>query len=231
MLEALHERHPGVVRMKAIARSYMWWNGLDKDIEKQAKACLPCQEQKPNPPAAPHHTWQWPTTLWKRIHVDFTSPFLGKMFLIVVDAHSKWSEVVMMPTTTSTETTTHCKQSLRDMVYLNTQTMDLNSPLKSLSNLYNKVGSNTSEVHHTTHPPMDWLNALYKPSRTQWRQVRTINKVWTLELHHFSLITVQLLMQLLVFLQINTSEKSSHQIAHQIRYAQAWCTCQTVSTK
>ncbi|XP_064394484.1 uncharacterized protein K02A2.6-like [Halichondria panicea] len=44
LLEALHEGHPGVVRMKAIARSYMWWSGLDKDVENQAKSCLPCQE-------------------------------------------------------------------------------------------------------------------------------------------------------------------------------------------
>ena len=81
LLEALHEGHPGVVRMKAIARSYMWWSGLDKDVENQAKSCLPCQEQKLNPPAAPLHIWQWPTTPWKRIHIDFAGPFLGKMFL------------------------------------------------------------------------------------------------------------------------------------------------------
>ena len=82
----------------------MWWSGLDKDVKKQAKACLFCQEQKPNPPAAPLHTWQWPTTPWKRIYIDFASPFLGKMFLIVVDAHSKWPEVILMSTTTSTKT-------------------------------------------------------------------------------------------------------------------------------
>ena len=104
LLKALHEGHPGVVRMKAIARSYIWWSGLDKDVEKQAKACLSCQEEKPNPPAAPLHTWQWPTTPWKRIHVDFAGPFLGKMFLIMVDAHSKWPEVIMMSTTTTTQT-------------------------------------------------------------------------------------------------------------------------------
>ena len=71
LLEALHEGHADVVRMKAIARSYMWWSGLDKDVENQAKFCLTCQEQKSNPPAAPLHTWQWPITPWKRIHVDF----------------------------------------------------------------------------------------------------------------------------------------------------------------
>ena len=105
LLKALHEGHPGVARMKAVARSYMWWTGMDKDIETQARACLPCQEQKANVPVIPLHPWQWPTAPWKRIHVDFAGPFLGKMYLIVIDAHSKWPEVVVMPSTTSTKTT------------------------------------------------------------------------------------------------------------------------------
>ena len=38
---------------------------------------------------------------WERIHVDFAGPFLHKMFMIVMDAHSKWPEVIEMPETTS----------------------------------------------------------------------------------------------------------------------------------
>ena len=41
---------------------------------------------------------------WQHIHVDFASPFLGKMFLLIVDAHSKWPEVYEMPSTTSSAT-------------------------------------------------------------------------------------------------------------------------------
>ena len=70
----------------------MWWLGIDKDIENLAKSCLPCLENKSQPAAAPLHLWIWPTTPWKRIHIDFAGPFLDKMFLIVVDAHSKWPE-------------------------------------------------------------------------------------------------------------------------------------------
>ena len=33
--------------------------------------------------------------------MDFTGPFLGKTFFILVDAHSKWPEVVTMSSTTS----------------------------------------------------------------------------------------------------------------------------------
>ena len=39
--------------MKAIARSYMWWLGIDKDIMNIAKSYLPCLENKSQPAAAP----------------------------------------------------------------------------------------------------------------------------------------------------------------------------------
>ena len=40
LLSELHIDHPGATRMKSIARSYMWWPGLDKDIENMARACV-----------------------------------------------------------------------------------------------------------------------------------------------------------------------------------------------
>ena len=90
--------------MKALARSYIWWIGLDKDIESLGKSCESCQAIKSNPTAAPLHPWVWPDTPWTRIHVDYAGPFLGKMFFLVVDAHSKWPEVFIMKSTTSQST-------------------------------------------------------------------------------------------------------------------------------
>uniref|UniRef100_A0A5S6QL73 RNA-directed DNA polymerase n=1 Tax=Trichuris muris TaxID=70415 RepID=A0A5S6QL73_TRIMR len=43
VLKLLHEAHPGVVRMKALARSYVWWPQLDRDIEDIVKRCNLCQ--------------------------------------------------------------------------------------------------------------------------------------------------------------------------------------------
>ncbi len=40
----------------------------------------------------------------KRIHIDFAGQFQGKMFFIMVDAHSKWPEVIIMSSTTSEKT-------------------------------------------------------------------------------------------------------------------------------
>ncbi|XP_015275073.1 PREDICTED: uncharacterized protein K02A2.6-like, partial [Gekko japonicus] len=58
VLAALHEAHPGVVRMKALARSYVWWPGLDQDIERLVKLCQPCQAFRPAPPRAPDRAWE-----------------------------------------------------------------------------------------------------------------------------------------------------------------------------
>ena len=40
----------------------------------------------------------------QRIHVDYTGPFMGWMFLIAVDAHSKWPEVLQTASASSERT-------------------------------------------------------------------------------------------------------------------------------
>ena len=56
---------------------------------------------RPSPPTAPVQPWKWPTRPWARVHLDYAGPFLGRMFLKAIDAHSKWMEVDTMSSTTS----------------------------------------------------------------------------------------------------------------------------------
>ena len=104
ILTELHEGHPGISRMKGIARGIVWWPGIDKDIEQRVESCESCQLNQKMPASAPLHPWEWPTTPWTRVHVDCAGPFLGKMFLVVVDSHSKWLEVEIVPSATSHHT-------------------------------------------------------------------------------------------------------------------------------
>ena len=53
LLEDLHTAHPGIVRMKNLVRSYLWWPGLDGDIEEKVKSCQVCQFQSAAPATAP----------------------------------------------------------------------------------------------------------------------------------------------------------------------------------
>ena len=97
VLDQLHQCHPGIARMKCLSRSYVWWPGIDKDIEIRIKSCTQCQQNQKTPAKAPFHPWDWPERPWMRLHIDYAGPFLGKMFLVVVDAHWKWLEVVCIP--------------------------------------------------------------------------------------------------------------------------------------
>ena len=106
VMDELHRDHPGITRMKAVARSHAWWPSIDQDVEELAKSCLPCQEVKQAPAVAPLHPWIWPTKPWSRVHVDFAGPFMGTTFFLAVDAHSKWPEVYEMSSATSAQTIT-----------------------------------------------------------------------------------------------------------------------------
>ena len=104
VLEELHVGHPGISRMKGIARGIVWWPGIDKDIENAVRSCCDCQENQKAPASAPLHPWEWPEHPWTRLHIDYAGPFMGKMFLVVVDAHSKWLEIDIVPAATSAHT-------------------------------------------------------------------------------------------------------------------------------
>ena len=65
---------------------------------------------KKNPARAPSHPWEFPAGPWEGLHIDFAGPFMGKMFLIVVDAYSKWIEVEIMSGATSSATVTRLRR-------------------------------------------------------------------------------------------------------------------------
>jgi len=93
VLAQLHSCHFGIVRMKAMARQLIWWPGLDHEIETLCRSCTECNQHCNNPPVQPLHPWQFPERPWQRLHIDLAGPFLNQMWLLVVDAHSKWPEV------------------------------------------------------------------------------------------------------------------------------------------
>ncbi|KRX51725.1 Uncharacterized protein T09_7692 [Trichinella sp. T9] len=55
ILKELHISHPGIVRMKVLARSYVWWPKLDSEIENLVRTCELCQQPRASPPHAPVH--------------------------------------------------------------------------------------------------------------------------------------------------------------------------------
>ena len=68
LFNELHSDHPGMCRIKALARCYVWWPSLNKDIESKVKSCSVCRAVQNTPQGAPLHPWQYPSRIWQ----DFT---------------------------------------------------------------------------------------------------------------------------------------------------------------
>lgn len=91
ILKELHISHLGITKMKQLARRYVYWEGLDKDIEHLVKSCESCAKVRHSPQKAPIHAWNLPDGNWEKVHLDYAGPFNGHFFLMCVDAKSKWA--------------------------------------------------------------------------------------------------------------------------------------------
>lgn len=89
LLKSLHETHAGIVKMKTLARQFIWWPNMDKEIQDIVKSYSSCYANRFDPPSASLHPWQFPKRPWQRLHIDLARPLQNRMFLIIMDAHTK----------------------------------------------------------------------------------------------------------------------------------------------
>ncbi|EYC10720.1 hypothetical protein Y032_0054g2515 [Ancylostoma ceylanicum] len=68
------------------------------------RRCTSCQEEAKNPAKVPLQQSPSPTRVWQRVHIDFVGPLQGVHYLVVVDAFSKWPEMIDMSTISATKT-------------------------------------------------------------------------------------------------------------------------------
>ncbi|XP_045448702.1 uncharacterized protein K02A2.6-like [Melitaea cinxia] len=110
ILLELHDSHMGIVKTKAIARSYVWWPGIDEEIEACCRECAVCADVGDAPPRHAPQPWPWPVRPWTRLHIDFLGPIVGNKFLVIIDSSSKWIEVCKMKETTALAVITNLRE-------------------------------------------------------------------------------------------------------------------------
>ncbi|XP_055613639.1 uncharacterized protein K02A2.6-like [Uranotaenia lowii] len=104
ILHQLHKGHPGVDRMRSISRNYVYWPGIDDSIAQLVRACTECASVAKTNRKTTLESWPAPTKPWQRIHIDYAGPVDGMYYLILVDAFSKWPEVVPTKRITTADT-------------------------------------------------------------------------------------------------------------------------------
>ena len=107
-----------------------------------------------DPVKAPVHPWTFPTQPWSRIHVDFTGPVSGALYLVVVDAYCKFPEIVKMTSTMATATI----NALRDIFscYGLFEIMVSDNGPQFIASEFQQFCRNNGIMHRTS--------AAYKPS-------------------------------------------------------------------
>ncbi|XP_052758524.1 uncharacterized protein K02A2.6-like [Galleria mellonella] len=103
ILSEIHEGHLGVIKMKSIARNYVYWPGIDLDIERVGRECEACRNVRDAPPRSSLHPWEFPAAPWQRLHADFAQ-LNGKYYIVVVDANSKWLDATLLRSTSASDT-------------------------------------------------------------------------------------------------------------------------------
>ena len=93
ILQQLHDSHQGSVRTKQRARLVVYWPGIDNDIDNIILSCRQCQEHLPSNHPEPIIVKSRPDRPFQEIAADFCM-YGGQEFLILVDCHSDWPDVI-----------------------------------------------------------------------------------------------------------------------------------------
>lgn len=95
VLEAIHETHLGMNKMKMKARELVYWPNMNIDIEKYVRRCDVCDKFSNDNPKLPMISHEIPDRPWEKLAVDLME-HKDNDYLVVYDYFSKWIEVLKL---------------------------------------------------------------------------------------------------------------------------------------
>lgn len=108
MLSLLHEGHQGIVRCRARARESVWWPGLSSQLATVVGDCR-VYSQFRDQPSEPMIPTQTPNRPWQRVAADIFH-LHGRNYLLLVDYPSRFPEICLLTSLTSTSVVSHIKE-------------------------------------------------------------------------------------------------------------------------
>ena len=89
ILADLHKSHEGANRTLSLAKTCMYWPGMEADVMDYIKQCVTCIDNT-KMPVETLHPHEVPARPWIKIGMDFFQDDSGQKFLIVPDYFSKF---------------------------------------------------------------------------------------------------------------------------------------------
>lgn len=108
MLKGLHVGHSATIRMISFARSIFIGQGLTKMVEGVARQCQKGAAGAKQTVKTTLASWPEPKGPWSHLHIDYAGSYKRHYFLAMVDALSKWPEIQMTSSMSSTVTVKRC---------------------------------------------------------------------------------------------------------------------------
>ena len=105
----LHGSHASINKAMDLARTCVYWPGMEADVTNYIKQCLTCIKCS-NLPVEMLHPHEVPPRPWVKIGVDFFQDHLGKKHLIVADYFSKFPYMFPVASTHHFKTITHLRE-------------------------------------------------------------------------------------------------------------------------
>ena len=76
--------------MKQLACTAVYWPTINYDIVDAFHKCYSCAQHQSDPPKQLNHRWMLPERPWSRVHTDHAIYFMGRSWLLLTDAFSKY---------------------------------------------------------------------------------------------------------------------------------------------
>ena len=100
VIKLAHSGHQGIDKTKRLLRSFVWFDGIDDQVETMVKKCKKCQINTKQQKFEPLRMTPMPGGPWEHLSLDYYGPLKnGKYLLVIVDDHSRYPLVKLVSST------------------------------------------------------------------------------------------------------------------------------------
>ena len=154
-LDKIHQGHQGVTKCQLLARSCVYWPGIDNDIGNTVRACSECQRHQASQPQLPMMPLaaELPQIPWHTISADLFS-LEGRNYLIICDYYTRYPVVEQLSgPSSSLEVAQICSQTFA-LFGIPVKIISDNGP-HFIGNPFHEMTKRLGIVHSTSspHPP------------------------------------------------------------------------------
>ena len=116
VFHSIHDlAHPGANATCKLVRARFVWSGLNRDVRRWTRTCIPCQQSKIHRhTTAPLQRFELPDRRFDAVHVDLVGPLppsQGSRYLLTcIDRYTRWTEAIPLTNITAEA----CAQALME---------------------------------------------------------------------------------------------------------------------